>query len=257
MNPRACRLYHIRSNTYRHFWRSLWFHSSAHVEIEPLRPGLAQQHFPPQVPAPPKVSPLLTENKVQRQAGAQQGLKHAFWPFLPTGADWLNLKGGLQSRLKGKPRLSSPAIGRSPVSQPLALLCHCLSLFANISGSSSLGVFFPGAPSPVVQDQQDLKSIYSIMSVFWQKRKKNKKKRMEVAFLSRVSYLELNSHLTLKYTKMQLEEQKLQNIPSLSLCASVQAVVVLTEQLAVENFKWCLRSAAWSWNTDACAICHF
>lgn len=67
---------------------------------------------------------------------------------------------------------------------------------------------------------------------------------MEVALLSRVSYLELNSHLTLKYTKMQLEEQKLQNIPSLSLCASVQAVVVLTEQLAVENFKWCLRSAA-------------
>lgn len=66
---------------------------------------------------------------------------------------------------------------------------------------------------------------------------------MVIALFSRVSYLELNFHLTLKYTKMQLEEQKLQNIPSLSLCAFVQAVVVLTGELAVENFKWCLRSA--------------
>lgn len=109
MNLWARRLYHIRGSTYRHFWRSLWFHSSAHAGIEPLRPGLAQ-HFPPQVPALPRVSPLLTENKVQRQAGAQQGFTRAFWPFLPIG-HWLNSKGGLQSRLKGKPRLSSPAIG--------------------------------------------------------------------------------------------------------------------------------------------------
>lgn len=110
MNLQALRLYHIRGNTYCHFWRSLWFHSSARAGIEPLRPGLAQ-HFPPQVPALPRVSPLLTENKVQRQAGVQQSLTHAFWPFLPTGHHWLNSKGGLQSRLKGKPRPSSPAIG--------------------------------------------------------------------------------------------------------------------------------------------------